>query len=444
MSGLAILLAQRGFTIVGSDPAPGKATLERLIASGVTVHTLQDGSRIPQNTQLVVATAALPSTHPELEAARSRGIPVVKYAGMLGAILDSHNGVAVAGTHGKTTTAAMIVAALRGAGIDAGFIIGGHIPQFSAAGRSVNSDIFVAEACEYDRSFLNLTPRRAVVTNIETDHLDIYSDLDDVLAAFFDFTARIPPDGALFHNIDCPNTGRILQNLGCRKISLSTRHTADFEARNIRLDSEKTFFELFQQGKAVTEIILTQPGLHNVANALAAMAVGRDLGFEADDLASGIAAFEGIARRFEVKGAVGGTIVVDDYAHHPTEIRALLQGAASRYPSKRLIVAFQPHQISRTGFLFDELAACFGLADLVFVTDIFAAREEPDGAKRAKAIDLTAEIRGNGTDAEHIGDLEDLAHRVATVLKPGDVFLTVGAGNIYIVAARVLELLKKQ
>ncbi len=444
MSGLAILLAQRGFTVVGSDHDPGKATLERLIASGVTVHTLQDGSHIPKNTQLVVATAALPSTHPELEAARSRGIPVVKYAGMLGAILDGHDGVAVAGTHGKTTTAAMIVAALRGAGIDVGFIIGGHIPQFSAAKRSVNSDIFVAEACEYDRSFLNLTPRRAVITNIETDHLDIYSDLDDVLAAFSDFTARIPPDGALFHNADCPNTGRILRDPNCRKISLSTRHTADYEARNIRLDSEKTVFELFHRGKAVTEIILTAPGLHNVANALAAMAVCRDLGFEAGELARGIAAFEGIARRFEVKGAVGGTIVVDDYAHHPTEIRALLQGAAARYPSRRLIVAFQPHQISRTGFLFDELAACFSLADLVFVADIFTAREEPDDAKRSKAIDLTVEIRGNGTDAEHIGDLEDLAHRAATALKPGDIFLTVGAGNIYTVAERVLELLEKQ
>ncbi len=441
MSGLAILLARRGFTVTGSDPNLEKSTIERLVASGVTVHTLQDGSNIPKNTQLVVATAALPSTHPELEAARSRGIPVVKYAGMLGAILDSHDGIAVAGTHGKTTTAAMTVAALGGAGIDAGFIIGGHIPQFSAPRRSVNSDIFVAEACEYDRSFLNLTPQRAVITNIETDHLDIYSDLDDVLNAFADFTARIPPNGALFHNADCPNTGRILPDLSCRKISLSTRSTADFEARNIRVNSEKTVFELFHRNEAATEVILTQPGLHNVANALAAMAVGLDLGLDAAELAHGIGTFSGIARRFEVKGTVGGTTVVDDYAHHPTEIQALLQGAVSRYPSRRLIVAFQPHQISRTGFLFDELATCFSLADLVFVTDIFAAREEPDDSKRAKAIDLAAEMRKNGTDAEHIGDLVDLAHRAVTVSKPGDIFLTVGAGDIYTVAERVLKLL---
>lgn len=444
MSGLAILLAQRGFTVVGSDPDPKEATLERLIASGVTVHTLQDGSRIPKNTQLVVATAALPSAHPELEAARSRGIPIVKYAGMLGVILDGHDGVAVAGTHGKTTTAAMTVAALQGAGIDVGFIIGGHIPQFSVGDRSVNSDIFVAEACEYDRSFLSLTPNRAVITNIETDHLDIYSDLDDVLAAFSDFTARIPPNGALFHNADCPNTGRILQDSSCRKISMSTRHAADYEARNIRLENERTVFEFFHRNEAETEIILNQPGLHNVANALAAMAVGRDLGIEADELARGIAAFDGIARRFEIKGSVGGTIVVDDYAHHPTEIRALLAGAASRYSSRRLVVAFQPHQVSRTGFLFDELAACFDLADLVLVSDIFTAREKPSNAMREKAIDLTTEIRRNGTDAEHIGDLENLAYRAATALEPGDIFLTVGAGSIYTVAERVLELLKNQ
>lgn len=436
MSGVALMLRQRGFTVVGTDPRddPAKARLER---AGVLVHREQDGSRIAAGTQIVVATAAMRADHKELEAARSAGIRVIKYADMLGALMADADGVAVAGTHGKTTTTSMIVTVLKAAGVGPGYVIGGFVPELGASSDAGTSRVFVAEACEFDRSFLKLSPRRAVITNVEADHLDCYLDLAEIEAAFAKFARGLPADGLLVYSADHPNLGAITAGARSRKMSYSVEGPADYEARDVSLGPQGSRFVVHCPGRVPIETRLTVPGLHNVANALAAFAVCEDLGVPAASCASALAAFRGASRRFELKGEARGVTVVDDYAHHPTEIRALLSAARARFPGQRLVVAFQPHQISRTRLLLEEFGCAFDLADEVALPDIYAARDAADETSFGSQS-LAERIVRRGVPATHVPKLPALAEHLLARLSAGDVLLTVGAGDIHTVADAVL------
>jgi len=434
MSGLAVLLRQRGFPVRGTDPAAATVA-DRLAANAVETFVEQDGSHILPGTQLVIATAALPADHPELEAASRLGIPTVKYAAALGALMRSADGIAIAGTHGKTTTTALLVSALRGAGVRPGFLIGGDVPQLGGNADGGSASLFVAEACEYDRSFLELAPTSAVITNIDTDHLDVYGDLAGVRAAFAEFAHRLPADGLLVHPADDPNALAILDGLPCRTCSFSSKGGADFAARNIRRETHRSRFELHVAGHDPVEVSLLIPGAHNIDNALAALALGHDRGLPLDRLAAGIAEFRGVRRRFELRGVSAGVTVIDDYAHHPTEIRALIRAARDRYGDARLVIVFQPHQTSRTELLFEEFSMAFDGADLVCITDIYAAREAGVAAPpEASPERLAAAIVERGTAAEHLPTFAHVTERLGSDLRAGDVCLTVGAGDVDLLA----------
>lgn len=444
MSGLAALLVQRGYTVTGTDPHPDDSVRARLAAIGVEVVRRQDGFAIPERAQLVIASAALRADHPELEAARARGVPVVKYAAVLGALLNAAQGVAIAGTHGKTTTTAMVVCALRAAGERPGFVVGGHVPQLGASADAGASRFFVAEACEYDRSFLQLNPSSAVITNIDNDHLDVYGNLDGVRRAFAEFSARVAREGAIVYCADWPDLCEIARGAAARPISYSaTGAPADWEARDARIVGGETRFGVYRGGAFAIEMSLRVPGRHNVGNALAALAVTHDLGLPIADLAAGIAGFDGAARRFQLLGEARGVAVVDDYAHHPTEIRALLEGARERFAGRRIVVLFQPHQIARTRSLLGELAAALAGADAVVLTDIYAARDAAATPAERSAASLAEAIRELGAEAAHAPDLDDAARAALDGLGPGDVLLSVGAGDVHKAGAAVLEALRR-
>jgi UDP-N-acetylmuramate--alanine ligase len=443
MSGLAAILSQRGLTVVGTDPAPQPRVRARLEAAGIAVHLEQDGSRIAADTQLLVASAALTRDHPELEAARRLGIPSCKYAEMLGAILNRADGVAVAGTHGKTTTAAMIVSALRAADTAPGFLVGGFVPQLGASADNGASPIFVAEACEYDRSFLNLEPNRALITNIGADHLDVYGDIAGVRDAFAAFASRVPTDGALILPAADEALRTATAGLEQRTVTFAIDSAADYTARDVSAEGERITFDLAVGGAAAARVSLRIPGRHNVQNALAAIAVCADLGHPVDAIVPGLEGFTGVERRFEHKGCAAGVTVIDDYAHHPTEIRALLEGAAMRFPGQRLVVAFQPHQIARTRVLIDDFSGAFDRADLLVVTDIYAARDSREGATERSAADLVERIERRGVAVQHVPALSALAEYLVFRLKKDDILVTVGAGDVYLAAEEVLRLLAR-
>ncbi|MCP4197432.1 MAG: UDP-N-acetylmuramate--L-alanine ligase [Proteobacteria bacterium] len=437
MSGLAIILRERGFHVVGTDPRASDAR-ERFQRVGIEIHAEQDGRHLPANTQIVIATAAIPHNHPELQAASKLGIPVITYAQALGGLMAEARGVAVAGTHGKTTTTAMIVSCLKSAGIDPGFVIGGFVPGLGASADRGQAPIFIAEACEYNRSFLNLSPEIAVITNIEEDHLDIYGNLAEIKKAFFAFTSRIPANGVLIHSANCQNTASIVDQILCQTVSFGVETEADYAAQNIRADTHETIFDLHCRENPVQEIHLPAPGRHNVANALAALAVCRKLDLSVKKTAHGLHSFQGVSRRFDIRGDSGGVIVVDDYAHHPTEIGALLEGARERYPNRRLIVAFQPHQSSRTRQFIDRFAQAFNGADLVVVSDIYSVRETDEEKKMVHSSELVEKICAQGMRATYMGEIDEAVDYLSGILQENDLLLTVGAGDVDRIAESIL------
>jgi UDP-N-acetylmuramate--alanine ligase len=443
MSGLARILRQRGFSVVGTDPRAGEMR-KRLESDGIIVYEEQDGTRIPPHTEILVATAALPHDHPELKAARQRQIPIVTYAEALGALMDESKGIAIAGTHGKTTTTAMIVSCLKYANIDPGFVIGGYVPGLGTNSSNGTSPVFVAEACEYNRSFLHLNPEVAVITNIEEDHLDTYADLTEIKQVFGQFASHLPPRGVLIYSRQCPNTGSILKETSCESISFGVDDHGTFAARNVRFNENHTIFDLFHDKQRVRNVRMSLPGRHNIANGLAAFAVCHRLGVSLDMVKEALGHFQGVSRRFDFRGEGRGIKVIDDYAHHPTEIRALLDGARDRYPDRRLVVVFQPHQSSRTRLLLDDFAHSFRRSDLVIIPDIYSVRDTEEDKIAVHASDLVAHIGTTGVKAEYLGSLGNVVTHLKRILKAGDLLLSVGAGNVNTVADEIVIFLRRK
>ena len=441
MAPLAEMLLLAGARVTGCDASPGPAT-QRLEARGATVHQGHDPAHV-QEAAAVVMTAAVPADHPEVQAARARGIPVLKRAAALGAIVNHGTVVGIAGTHGKTTTTTMTTAVLHAAGLAPTGFVGAHVPAWGGNLHRGGDGLYVVEADEYDRSFHQLRPTIAVVTTLEADHLDVYGSLAAVEEAFRVFADAVPADGMIAGCADDHGASRLLSTLPGgpdRIVSYGLNAGAMLRAEDVALSAAAAEFTVRERGTVLGRARLNAPGAHNVRNALAAIAVARRLGAGWDDVARGVGEYRGVDRRFERIGEAEGVLVVDDYAHHPTEIRATLEAARAGSPERRLVAVFQPHLYSRTRDFADEFGRALALADVVFVTDVYAAREAPIEGVTGRMIADPA--RAAGADVRYVEDRAEVVDRVAAELRRGDLCLTLGAGNLDIAARELLQSLR--
>ena len=430
MSALAELFLRRGVAITGCDAHPETAGDLRRLGVSVTDH---DPSHVDSARALVV-TSAMPKDHPELVRARERGIPVIRRAEALGDVTVGRELVGIAGTHGKTTTTVMTAMALGAAGRDPTALVGGRVGDWGGNLRAGSDRLYVVEADEYDRSFLALTPTVAVVTNIEADHLDIYADLADIRRTFAQFVkgARhivLCADDANANALSTPSSTEVV------RYGIASAD-ARLVARDISAQNGTTAFHVTYDDESLGGVELRVPGRHNVLNALAAIGSGLVLGADLTSMARGLAEFRGAERRFQRLGDAGGVTVVDDYAHHPTEISATLAAARSSFPGRRLVVAFQPHLYTRTRDFASEFGASLAAADAVFLTEIYPAREKPIEGVSSTLVESA--VRQSGGRLQWRGRREELADALAAFVREGDAVITLGAGDITKTGAELL------
>jgi UDP-N-acetylmuramate--alanine ligase len=438
MAGLAAFLLRRAARVSGTDRL-ASATLSRLLESGVQVTTQQTAESIPPGTELLVASAAIPAQHPELIEARRRGIPIIKYAQLLGALMAQRDGIAISGTHGKSTTTAWLAFVLKQAGCDPSFIVGAESEQLGGGSAAGDGPHFVAEACEYDRSFLNLRPQSAVILNIDEDHLDCYQHLAAITEAFARFARLVPRGGLLVLNRQDPNSQAIAADLLADTEWFGIEAEATWQASDLNLRQGHYEFTVLHRGQPLGRVHLAIPGEHNVGNALAVTALAHRAGVPWAVISEGLHEFRGARRRLEIRGVINGVTVVDDYAHHPTEIRATLRAARERFDPRRLWCIFQPHQHSRTRFLLADFAGSFELADRVVVPKIYFVRDSERERQAVRAADLVEQIRSRGGHAVHISDFSTIIDGLVADLQPGDLAITMGAGDIWKVADELVQ-----
>ncbi len=438
MRALGQMLLSRGATVSGSD-CSGSSALESLGVLGARIHIGQSPSNLPTKLDLVVYSAAIKDGNPELLAARQAGAEVVKYSQMLGRMMADHCGMAISGTHGKSTTSAMVAYALQHAGKDPSFIIGAVVPQLSGPSGVGKGKCFVAEACEFDRSFLNLRPRMAAILNVEEDHLDCYENIEAIIESFRAFTNLLPADGLLVANGEDRNVALAIRNAPCEVQTFGLTENCHWRAMNVTTDRGKFSYDAMFNGKRFTHITLKLAGLHHVYNSLAATALLHQAGLSGQEITAGIASFEGTFRRMTIKAQLNGITVVDDYAHHPTEIQVTLKAIRDAFLPRRIWCLFQPHQHSRTRFLLKDFARSFGAADKVIVPDIYFVRDSEREKEYISAEDLVAQIRFNGGDAMYFKGFEAIIEHLKISLTPGDLVVTMGAGNIWEVADEIVR-----
>jgi UDP-N-acetylmuramate--alanine ligase len=444
MSALAGALLDLGAAVSGSDAVASDATRE-LAARGARVRIGHDAANLGNATRVVV-TAAVPDDNPELVAAREHGLDVIKRAELLGQLMDMRRGVAVAGTHGKTTTSAMIAWVLSRAGRDPSYMVGGTIRGLGAGGHWGTGNDLVAEADEYDRSFLHLHPEVAVITNIENDHLEYFGTAEAIYAAFSDFARKVRPGGLLVLCADDIGTMRLVDDLvsGGVPFRLQLYGISDqalWRAANVTANRRGgSDFVALRGGKEATRLSLMVPGKHNVLNALAALAACVELGIEPHEAARHLGDFIGAGRRFEVKGEAAGVVVVDDYSHHPTEIASALQAARQRYPSRRLCVLFQPHTYTRTRDFLHDFATSLSAADRIYITEIYASREHDTLGLSGRSI----ADRMTGSNVEFALTLDAAEQMLLDDLQAGDLLITMGAGDVWKVGDAILSALREK
>ena len=427
MRGLARIFLARGATVSGSDMG-GTKVLASLLEEGVRVRACHLASNIDFDRGLVVASAAVDERNPEIVAAREKGIPVAKYAPVLGAIAAGKRLVAVAGCHGKTSTAAMLAFALREIGADPSFAIGGHVPQLGGSAFEGKGEVFVVEACEFDRSFLHFSPEVAIVTNLDRDHLETFGDFAGVVRGFQEFVERIRPGGTLL--VGEKDAKHLSPKEGVEKLTVAAGKPADVRACGLRESGGRYGFRLSIRGRASGECRLSVPGQFQVANAACAIAAAARLGHDPRAVARAVALFEGAERRFTRLGEPGGVPVIDDYAHHPTEIAATLSAAKRAYPGRRLVAVFQPHQHRRTKVLLEEFSKAFAEADIVVIDRIYRARDTESDVRSVSSTTLAHRLRERGKKVEYRPDHFGLVALLEAMVQPQDVVLTLGAGDI--------------
>lgn len=436
MSGLAQILMDAGFEVSGSDRAASDLTKD-LEASGATIFTGQSAGNITGDIGLVVYTAAIKDDNPELVRARELNIPLMTRAELLGQIMKNYEtSIAVSGTHGKTTTTSMLTQVLLAADADPTVSVGGILPSIGGNIRIGKSGCFLTEACEYTNSFLSFFPTIAVILNIDEDHLDFFKDINDIRHSFKRFADLLPASGLLVINSDIDNTDEITADVKCPVVTVSASGKADLTAANVSYDDKGcASFDVVRDKKTLMTLGLSVPGEHNISNALAAVAVSLHLNIPAKLIQKGLDGYTGTERRFQYKGKLGEVTVVDDYAHHPTEIAATL-AAAANCPHKRIVVVFQPHTYSRTKALFDDFVKALCAADEIVLADIYAAREKDDLGISSK--DLCDAIKNNGKESRYFGSFDEIENYLLQNLSPGDLLITMGAGDIVKVADSLL------
>lgn len=436
MSGLAEILLGENFMISGSDAKESPLT-KSLEEKGAKIYYGQRASNINDEVEVVVYTAAIHPDNPEFACAASRNLPMLTRAELLGQIMRNYETpIAIAGTHGKTTTTSMVSHILLEGKCDPTISVGGILPAIGGNIRVGESETFVTEACEYTNSFLSFFPKISVILNIDADHLDFFKDIDDIRRSFRRFAELLPSDGTLIINADIPNYREITDGLLCRVITYSLKNPADYTAANIAYDKYgRASFDVLKDGVKVGSYFLKVPGLHNVSNALASAALGHLLGLDEESIIRGLGNFTGTDRRFQYKGEVGGVTVIDDYAHHPTEIEATLT-ASGNYPHKKIWCVFQPHTYTRTKALLPEFARALSLADHVVLADIYAARETDDlGISSADLQKLIAEL---GTPCEYFPTFDEIENFLLGNCSSGDLLITMGAGDVVNIGEHLL------
>jgi len=443
MSGIARLLLHEGCVVTGCDASPSEIT-EALRMEGIPVAIGHSPDHVGEGVDLVVLSAAVRDTNPELRAARERNIEVVKYAQSLGWLMNGRRGVAVSGSHGKTTTSSMIAYTLNYAGRNPSMLIGGLVPQLGGSARNGGTGPFVVEACEYDRSFLRLTPKAAVITNIDRDHLDYYSGIDELVEAFGGFAANVAPDGVVAANGDDPKALAAARRGRARVETFGEGASCHWRVTHWHRGEGRTVFDVQYNRRKFGRFELLVPGLYNIRNALACLAMCRFFDVPAHDIRAALASFAGARRRFDRLGEADGVLVLDDYGHHPTEVRVTLDAARQEFPRRRLWCVFQPHQYSRTRMLLDEFGRAFRAADRVIVPDIYAVRDTALDRRSVHARDLVREIRGNGVEAEYRSEFPQVVDRLLSVVSRGDLVMTMGAGPVNAVARSLLTELRKR
>ncbi|HOJ31025.1 MAG TPA: UDP-N-acetylmuramate--L-alanine ligase [bacterium] len=437
-SGLAKIFRATGKMVQGSDMRRTTQT-EYLENLGIPVFYGHNANNIDEKIDLVIRSQAITPDNPEFLRAKELKIPVINYPRALGLLMHEKRGIAVAGTHGKTTTSAMTVFMLKHAGYDPDFVIGGEICGYGNSGVGTGN-FLVVEACEYKRSFLNFEPDVGIITSIEEDHLDYYRDINDIKNAFDDFSERIKPGGKLIGMMEDPLVASVMTKSGTISLGYGFEY-GDVLAKNIRFTEEGNRFECYYSGKKLGEVFTPVYGKHNVLNVLAVICTGMVLDVPFSQIVDALDKFPGVLRRSQILACVNDIFIVDDYGHHPTEIVSTLRGLRQRFPSRRIITVFQPHQYSRTRFLLKDFAASFTLADEVIVPDIYFVRDTETEKYLVNSEILVNRILENGTMAKYIKDFDSIVAYLAKNVKPGSLVLTIGAGPIYEVGLKLKEAL---
>lgn len=437
MSGLAEILIKEGFTVSGSDDKRSALT-EHLETLGAAVFYPLKASNIIAGIDVAVYTAAIHEDNPEFAAAKNQNIPMLSRAELLGQLMTNYaTPIAVSGTHGKTTTTSMLSHILLEAEKDPTISVGGILNAIGGNIRVGNSDVFVTEACEYTNSFLHFFPKIGIILNVEEDHMDFFKDIDDIRSSFHKFAALLPEDGALVINKNIEELSSIIEGLDCKVITYSECQNADYTASNIAFDElGNASFDLIRYGEYVDRITLSVAGTHNVSNALSAIAVADLLDIPLDSIKKGILSFGGTVRRFQYKGERNGFTIIDDYAHHPTEIKATLT-SAQNYPHKDIWCIFQPHTYTRTKAFFHEFAEALSLADHIILADIYAARETDTLGMSSEA--LAEEIKKLGADAYYLPSFAAIEEFVLEKVIHGDLLITMGAGDVVNIGESLLK-----
>lgn len=439
MSGAAGLLLKLGARVSGSDLV-GFDGMGALVSAGARLSVGHEASQLDPWVSLVVASAAIPESNPELVAARRRNLPVLKYAELVGLLMARFaQGVAVAGTHGKSSTSAMAAYLFRECGLSPSFLIGANSKQLGGNSGLGEGIAFIAECCEFDRSFLHVKPTLAVILNIEPDHLDCYRDLDDIVDAFSQFGRRVASDGWLIVNGDCPFARNASRGASAAVETFGFSTDADWRGIITKVTRGCHHFEVHYEGQPILLTSLSIAGRHNMANALAAIALSVHAGADPDDISRALPCFEGVERRMMWRGEGRGVTIVDDYAHHPTEIRVSLEAIRVRYQPKRMVVIFQPHQAERTKHFITEFAAVLAGVDETIIPDTYGARENDEGASAEGSAELAKRICGAGGRGTYLPSLKDAADHVLNNISRGDLVVTMGAGDVWKIADELVE-----
>ncbi len=475
MSAIATILIDEGCVVSGSDPECTPIT-HNLKEKGAKIYTKQDGNSLDHDTNLVIASAAINENNPDLVKARKLGLKVVKYSEFLGSLMKDRRGIAVSGTHGKTTTSAMISTILQKSGHEPTFVVGGDIVEIGGSSRVGKGTLFVAEACEYDKTFLNLSPQIGVITNIDEDHLDYYKNIRGITDAFSEFASLIPEDGLLVVDGEDKNIKSAIKYAGCQiarcSVVLAQENGQMLDIPNsfsyrtmpgafmgvpqgtergkserkwlaivYSFDKSMTFFSVYNEKGFFGHFSLQVPGIHNVKNAVAAIAVCSYIGLQPEVIQKAFHSFKGVSRRFETISRENGITIIDDYAHHPTEIRMTLETVKSVFPTQPVTCVFQPHQYNRTRLFLKEFALSLKLADRIIVTDIYAARDSGIDKASVSSFDLVRELLEMGGNVHYMKSISEIVQGLHRSAKMGDVVLTMGAGDIWKAAYGLKNLL---